>query len=35
MPVIDTTIAMNEVDAAFAQLAKGHAVGKTVVEVGS
>jgi NADPH:quinone reductase-like Zn-dependent oxidoreductase len=34
-PVIDSIFPMNEVDAAYAQLAKGHAVGKIVVEVGS
>jgi NADPH:quinone reductase-like Zn-dependent oxidoreductase len=33
--VFDRTYAMNEVDAAYAQFAKGHAVGKIVVEVGN
>ncbi|MFO8127183.1 NADP-dependent oxidoreductase [Yoonia sp.] len=32
--VTDSTFSMDEVDAAYAQLAKGHAVGKIVVEVG-
>ena len=33
--VTDSTFAMDEVDAAYAQLAKGHAVGKIVIEVGN
>jgi NADPH:quinone reductase-like Zn-dependent oxidoreductase len=34
-PVIDDTFGMDEADAAYAQLAKGHAVGKVVIEVGN
>jgi NADPH:quinone reductase-like Zn-dependent oxidoreductase len=33
--VTDSTFAMDEVDDAYAQLAKGHAVGKVVIEVGN
>jgi 2-desacetyl-2-hydroxyethyl bacteriochlorophyllide A dehydrogenase len=33
--VTDSTFAMDEVDAAYAQLAKGHAVGKIVIDVGN
>jgi NADPH:quinone reductase-like Zn-dependent oxidoreductase len=33
--VTDSTFALDEIDAAYAQLAKGHAVGKIVVEIGN